>query len=249
MKIGVLAYQGSVLEHMTSIKSCGQTPIAVRLPQDLAGLNGLIIPGGESTTIGKLMKEYGLLKPLQKLAKDGFPIYGTCAGAILMAKKIIGSENNVSGNNGNNGSGRNENYGSGANGNYGFGANGNYREWMAKGQYDFGTKGNYGTGINGNYSLGIMDIAVKRNDYGRQVDSFETDVKIKNLGKFTATFIRAPAIHKAGKDVEVLAEFGGKPIMARQGNLLVSTFHPELNGDKRIHKMFIGMAKNYNVKN
>ncbi len=186
MKIGILALQGDVKEHSEMLRKCNVEPVLVKLPSDLDGINGLIIPGGESTAIGLLMRKSGLDKILRDKIESGLCVYGTCAGAIILAKEIIGE----------------------------------------------------------NPRLGVIDVSVKRNDYGRQIESFEVDVDVKGFDKkFHAVFIRAPVIETAGKDVEVLAEFEKKPILARERNVLVSTFHPEVTNDKRIHEMFIGMVK------
>jgi len=185
MKIGVLALQGSVKEHVEAIKKCGVEPVLVKLPRDLDEINGLIIPGGESTTIGKLMKEYELDKAIKRRHEEGMPIYGTCAGAILLAKYIIGSKQP---------------------------------------------------------RLGLMDVSVKRNEYGRQIDSFEADLNIFDGKKFKGVFIRAPVIDAVHDGCKILAKFGDKPVFVEQRNLLVSTFHPELTNDLRIHRYFIEMV-------
>ena len=184
MKIGVLALQGSVNEHIDMLKKCRVEPILVKLPRDLEDINGLIIPGGESTTLGKLMKEYGLNKTIKRRYEEGMPIYGTCAGAILLAKEIIGSKQP---------------------------------------------------------NLGLMDISVRRNDYGRQIDSFEAELNIFDK-PFRGIFIRAPVINSFHNGCKIIAEFENNPILVEQGNLLVSTFHPELTDDLRIHKYFVEMV-------
>ncbi len=188
MKIGVLALQGAFREHRLMIESCGQEAVEVRKTSELDQVQGLIIPGGESTTIGKLMCEFGLDKAIIKRADEGMPIYGTCAGLILLTKTIIGSNQ---------------------------------------------------------YSMGLMDIEVQRNAFGRQVDSFEVDLPIPVLGykPFRAVFIRAPLIEKVAPNVGILAQYNGKIVFARQGNFLASSFHPELTGDKRIHQYFLQMVK------
>ncbi|HHV61243.1 MAG TPA: pyridoxal 5'-phosphate synthase glutaminase subunit PdxT [Firmicutes bacterium] len=187
MKLGVLALQGSFIEHARSIERCGARAVAVRKPEDLEGIEGLIIPGGESTTIGKLMTRYGLDQRIRELAAAGMPVYGTCAGLILLARRVLASSQPV---------------------------------------------------------LGMMDITVMRNAYGRQVDSFEADLRIPAIGDtpFRGVFIRAPRIEVTGPGVEVLAELDGKPVLARQGRFLVSSFHPELTGDARIHRYFLNMV-------
>lgn len=187
MKIGVLALQGSIVEHLKMLEKCNVEAMAVKSPNDLGYVNGLIIPGGESTAIGKLIKLYGIDKEIKRRYEQGMPIYGTCAGAILLAKDIIGS--NIP-------------------------------------------------------KLSLMDISVKRNDYGRQVDSFETELEILDFRKpFHGIFIRAPVIDSIHNGVKILSSFNDKPVLAQQDNLLVSTFHPELTDDKRVHEYFIGMVK------
>ena len=188
MKIGILALQGSVREHKEALKKCGVEPVEVRLPEDMDNIYGLIIPGGESTTIGKLMHESGLDREIVRRHELGMPIYGTCAGAILLAKDIIGSKQP---------------------------------------------------------NLGLADISIKRNEYGRQIDSFETYLSIAGFEKpFRGIFIRAPVIDSLYNGAKIMAEFMNKPVMVQQGNILISTFHPELTDDIRIHKYFIGMINN-----
>ena len=183
--IGVLALQGDFREHREMLVRIGAAAPEVRLPQDLSGLDGLIIPGGESTTIVRLMRTAGLLPPLKQLAADGFPIWGTCAGMILLARRLDASAVPA---------------------------------------------------------LEAMDIAVRRNAFGRQVDSFEVDLSIPSVGDspFHAVFIRAPIIEDVGSRVEVLARLhDGTPVAARQGRLLATAFHPELTDDERLHRLFI----------
>ncbi len=187
-KIGVLALQGAFIEHVSILNRLGVETSLVRLPQELEVLDGLVIPGGESTTIGKLMKAYGLVSPLRELIAGGLPVFGTCAGMILLAKQA--------------------------------------------------------TDLNG-YSLGAVDIRVRRNAFGRQVDSFEADLSIPVLGKppFHAIFIRAPWIEKIGDGVEILAQLpDGTPVAARSKNVLVAAFHPELTKDVRFHAYFLDMV-------
>ena len=189
MKIGVLAIQGSVKEHINAIKKCNVEAVPVKLPRDLESVNGLIIPGGESTTIGKLMSEYKLDLAIKRRYSEGMPIYGTCAGAILLAKDIVGSKQD---------------------------------------------------------KLGLMNISIKRNDYGRQIDSFESEVEIESLGDapFNGIFIRAPVISALHDGCKVIAEVDNNPVMVEQGGkLLVSTFHPELTNDLRVHKYFLEMVE------
>ncbi|MBI2846650.1 MAG: pyridoxal 5'-phosphate synthase glutaminase subunit PdxT [Chloroflexi bacterium] len=187
-RIGVLALQGAFQEHIETLKKIGVEAVEVRLPEDLDGLDGLVIPGGESTTIGKLMVEYNFLDSIKKRAQNGFAILGTCAGMILLANGIPG--------------------------------------------FDQPT-------------IGILDIDVKRNAFGRQVDSFEVDIPIPELGEkyFRAVFIRAPVIGRTGPDVKVLAHLSdGTPVAARQGKILVCAFHPELTDDLRFHDYFLNIA-------
>ena len=188
MRIGVLAVQGDVIEHLAALRRLGADDEEVRLPGDLAGLDGLIIPGGESTTIGKLMMEYGLERAVPEAVARGMAVYGTCAGMILMAKRASGGEPPL---------------------------------------------------------LRLMDIAVARNAYGRQVDSFETDLEIPVLGPppLHAVFIRAPVIEEVGRGVDVLAKLDGRPVLVRQGRLLVSAFHPELAPDDRVHRYFLEVIR------
>jgi len=187
VKIGVLALQGAVTEHIQMLSALGAEAVSVRLPSELNGLEALIIPGGESTTIGKLLCDYGLMEPIRRLAKEGLPIFGTCAGLVLLAKKVPNLQMEP---------------------------------------------------------IGTMDIEVKRNAFGRQVDSFEADLKIPALhdGIFHGIFIRAPIIEKVERGVEVLCQLNGKPVAVRQGKLLACAFHPELTDDLRLHKYFLDIA-------
>ena len=191
MKIGILALQGAFIEHEAVLKRLGVETVEVRLPRDLAGVDGVIIPGGESTTIGKLAVQYHLIEPLRELARAGKPLWGTCAGLIFMAKDV----------------GRDQPL------------------------------------------LGLMDVTVQRNAFGRQVDSFEASLNIKGVDGdklFHAIFIRAPLIETVGRGVDVLARVEKDAedviVAARQGNLLVTSFHPELSSDDRFHRYFLKMA-------
>lgn len=186
MVIGVLALQGAFLDHQKSLTACGVDSIQVRKPEQLEGISGLIIPGGESTTMGKLMNQFDLFEPIIGLGKKGTPIFGTCAGMIMLAKDIIGSEQP---------------------------------------------------------RLALMNIEVERNAFGRQVESFESDLHIPEVGNepVRAVFIRAPYIENVGSAVKVLASCRGKIVMARQDNFLAAAFHPELTNDLRIHQYFINM--------
>jgi 5'-phosphate synthase pdxT subunit len=183
MKIGVLGLQGDFREHLQMLAQLDVETIDVRLPEDLEGTQGLIIPGGESTTLRKLLIFSELDKAIIERAQLGYAIYGTCAGMILLARELVNDSETE--------------------------------------------------------TLDLMDIVVSRNAYGRQVDSFEADVDIKDIGSFHAVFIRAPQIAKHGQDVEVLCAHNNVPILARQGNMLVSSFHPEIYDDPRIHDYFV----------
>ena len=187
-RIGVLALQGDFREHREVLERLEVSVTEVRLPRDLAGLDGLILPGGESTTIVRLLGTSGLLDPLRSLARDGFPIWGTCAGMILLAKRLDAS---------------------------------------------------------GIPALEAMDIAVRRNAFGRQVDSFEADLSMPILGAppFHAVFIRAPIVKSVGPKCEILCKHEDRIVMVRQGSMLGSSFHPELTDDGRIHQMFLRMVR------
>lgn len=189
VKVGVLAIQGDVREHLQHTAKAGAQAVPVRLVRDLDGTSGLIIPGGESTTIGMLMAEYGLIDAILERARDGhYPIYGTCAGLILMAKNVIGKS-------------------------------------PAR--------------------LGLVDIDASRNAYGRQIASFEVDLNVPVLGAvpFPAVFIRAPKIQRLGSSVTPLAWHQGEVVMAESGPYLVSSFHPEMSHDLRIHQYFLAKVE------
>jgi 5'-phosphate synthase pdxT subunit len=188
MRIGVLAVQGAFVEHMAKLYPLEVEALAVRLPHELAGLDGLIIPGGESATISKLMLDYNLADEIKNLAKDGLPIFGTCAGMIILANKTPDLEMEP---------------------------------------------------------LGLMKMWVRRNAFGRQINSFETELSIPVLGKepFPSIFIRAPMIEQANSEVQILARLAdGTGVAARQGKLLACAFHPELTDDLRFHQYFIGIV-------
>ncbi|TSA86173.1 pyridoxal 5'-phosphate synthase glutaminase subunit PdxT [Deinococcus detaillensis] len=190
--IGVLALQGAFREHKRLLQTLGAHVIEVRLPHQLGGLSGLILPGGESTTIGNLMVEYGLISAIQEFHAAGGAIFGTCAGAILLARTIHGTPP------------------------------------------QFGEQP----------SLDLMDITVQRNAFGRQVDSFRTPLDVSGFETpFPAVFIRAPVIAAVGEGVEVLARHQDQIVLARQGNVLAGSFHPELTGDARIHELFLNMNR------
>ena len=189
MKVGVLALQGDVREHLAALESAGATALEVKHADTLAGIDALVLPGGESTTIGKLLDRFELLEPLRERAEAGMPLYGTCAGMILMAKEIVGDQPAP-------------------------------------------------------HRLGVMDVAVRRNAYGRQVDSFEADLEVHGVDDpFRAVFIRAPEVESTGDEVEVLARWEGRPVLVRQGHLLASSFHPELTGDSSVHRLFVEMME------
>lgn len=187
MKIGVLALQGAVREHLASLERCGVEAISARRKEEIEEIGGLIIPGGESTTVGKLLDRFGLTEVVRKRSEEGMPIYGTCTGMILLAKEIIESQ-------------------------------------QAR--------------------LGLMDISVRRNAFGRQVDSFEADLPVEGIegGPVRAIFIRAPLVESVGPGVQVLCKFEDKIVMVRQGNLLAGSFHPELTEDIRVHQYFLDMV-------
>jgi 5'-phosphate synthase pdxT subunit len=182
-RIGVLAVQGAVREHVAAIHEIGGEPVEVRLPRDLVDLDALILPGGESTTMRKLIDEYGLRDPIAALARGGAPMLGTCAGMILLAERIDDGDEPV---------------------------------------------------------FGLLDIAVRRNGYGRQLDSFEADIDVPALGDepIHGVFIRAPVVADVGPRAEVLArDPDGQPVAIRQGRVLATCFHPELTGDRRMHRL------------
>jgi 5'-phosphate synthase pdxT subunit len=187
-RIGVLALQGDFAEHIAALGRLGAEAVPVRLPDDLRGIGGMVIPGGESTTIGKLMGVYGLTDRLRGLIAAGMPVLGTCAGMITLAKGLSGMDQET---------------------------------------------------------LAVMDIEVRRNAFGRQVDSFEADLDIPVLGPapFHAVFIRAPVIERVGSGVEILAGLpDGTTVAARQGDLVVTAFHPELTPDLRFHEYFLALV-------
>ncbi len=190
-RIGVLALQGDFAEHIAVLRSMGVAAVEVRLPSQLAEIDALIIPGGESTTITRLLEIYDLREPISRLGAEGLPIWGTCAGAIVLAKRATDLDRP---------------------------------------------------------NLGLMDIDVRRNAFGRQVDSFEEDLKVAGLdgAPFHAIFIRAPIIEQAGPGVEVLAKLpDGTIVAARQGHLLATSFHPELTDDSRFHRLLVENAEAY----
>ncbi len=188
-KIGVLALQGAFREHIVMVRQLDAEALPIRWPEQFEGLDGLIIPGGESTTIGKLMTEYKLGEEVQKLASAGLPLFGTCAGMVLLARRVIGLDLQP---------------------------------------------------------LAVLDIEVRRNAFGRQVDSFETELLIPVLGQnpFPGVFIRAPRIERSGDGVESMAQLQDGTIVAAKGeNILVSAFHPELTDDTRLHEYFLNIVE------
>ena len=186
MKTGVLALQGDFREHVRVLESMGGTAIEVRTPAQLADVDRLVIPGGESTTMSKLARAYDLVEPIRDRARDGMPILGTCAGMIVLAERVL----------------------------------------------------------DGEPLLSLMDITVRRNAYGRQVDSFESDVDVEGIDHpVRGIFIRAPWIEDVGADVNVLSEHEGRPVVLQQGGLLAASFHPELVGETALHEYFLSLSR------
>ena len=185
-RIGVLALQGAVTRHADALGSLGAEAVPVRTREDLAGVDGLVVPGGESTTISHLLDTSGLRAPLAERLSDGLPAFGTCAGMILLATDVL-------------------------------------------------------DGREDQRSLGAIDIAVRRNAFGRQRDSFEADLSVAGLegGPLHAVFIRAPVVDRVGEDVEVLASVDAGPVLCRSGAIMVCSFHPELGDDRRLHATFL----------
>ena len=185
-RIGVLALQGAFAAHARAFTELGAEAVEVRRPDQLEGVDGLVMPGGESTTMSMLLESSGLFDPIAKRLADRLPVLGTCAGMILLAAEVV-------------------------------------------------------DGRPDQRSFGAIDLTVRRNAYGRQVDSFETDLDVPELGDrpFHAVFIRAPGVDRAGPDVDVLASWDGRPVLARQGAVTVASFHPELSGDGRLHSRFL----------
>lgn len=187
MRIGVLALQGAFARHGEALADCGAAAVEVRLPEDLAGLDGVVLPGGESTTMGKLLVSTGLLDPLRKLLEDDLPVLATCAGVVLLAREIVDPP------------------------------------------------------YPGQPLVGTADVIVRRNAFGRQVESFEDDLEIVGVDgpPFPAVFIRAPWIEGWGPGVEILAWQNGRAVMARDGAATLCAFHPELTDDRRVHELFL----------
>ncbi|MGC4935848.1 pyridoxal 5'-phosphate synthase glutaminase subunit PdxT [Gordonia sp. DT30] len=195
-RIGVLALQGDVREHLAALTSAGADALAVRRPDELATVDGLVIPGGESTTMSHLLGVFDLLDPLRARLADGMPAYGSCAGMIMLASDILDTRPDAR-------------------------------------------------------HLDVLDITVRRNAFGRQVESFETDLEVAHITAgvpMRAVFIRAPWVEKVGADVEVLARVPGGPaagriVAVRQGDVLATSFHPEVTGDRRVHAYFVDMVR------
>ncbi|GIQ68943.1 pyridoxal 5'-phosphate synthase glutaminase subunit PdxT [Xylanibacillus composti] len=186
MKIGVLALQGAVAEHIRMLEKAGAEGVPVKRTEQLKDLQGMIIPGGESTTIGKLMRTYGFIEAIREFSAQGKPVFGTCAGLIVIAKDIEGQEET---------------------------------------------------------HLGLMDIKVQRNAFGRQRESFEADLPIQGFNQsIRAVFIRAPLIKEVGRNVEVLCSVNDEVVAAREGHLLACSFHPELTDDSSLHEYFLKMV-------
>ena len=184
-RVGVLALQGAFASHRDALDACGVDSILVRHPDDLLGLDGLVFPGGESTTISNLLVSSGLLDPIRAAIDSGLPVFGTCAGMILMASKIV-------------------------------------------------------DGRDDQIHFDLLPMSVRRNAYGRQIDSFETDLDVAGFDvPFHAVFIRAPMIVEVDDQVEVLATYGERPVLVRLNNRFASSFHPELTDDIRIHRLFV----------
>lgn len=186
--IGVFALQGDVREHVATLNALGADAFTVRRPSELARCDGLVLPGGESTTMAKLARTFDLFDPLRQRVKDGMPTFGTCAGMILLADRIR-------------------------------------------------------DGIEGQETIGGLDVTVRRNAFGRQVDSFEADLPFGGLdAPVHAVFIRAPWVEEVGAGVEVLASAEGHPVAVRQGHLMATSFHPEVDGDGRVHRLFLELV-------
>jgi pyridoxal 5'-phosphate synthase pdxT subunit len=198
--VGVLALQGDVREHLAALRAQGAAAVPVRRPGELAAVDGIVLPGGESTTIAKLAARSGLLEPLRAAVAAGLPVYGSCAGMILLADRVLDA---------------------------------------AAGQQ----------------TVGGLDVTVRRNAFGRQVDSFESDVAIAGVpgGPVHAVFIRAPWVEEAGPGVEVLGRVLGGPadgriVAVRQGHLVATSFHPELTGDRRVHALFVDVVRSRSAR-
>jgi 5'-phosphate synthase pdxT subunit len=188
VRVGVLALQGDTREHLAALSEAGADAVKVRRVSELDSVDALVIPGGESTAMSKLLREFELLEPLRTRLADGMPAYGSCAGMILLATEIV----------------------------------------------DAGVPGREAL------PLGAIDMTVRRNAFGRQVDSFEGDIAFDGLDESVhAVFIRAPWVERVGPEVEVLAWAAGHPVAVRQGRMLATSFHPEMTGDRRVHRLFV----------
>lgn len=189
--VGVLALQGDIREHLGALRAAGAEPVSVRRSAELGAVDALVIPGGESTTMSLLLREFDLLEPLRARLAEGMPAYGSCAGMILLAGEIL----------------------------------------------DAGAPGRQAT------PLGAIDMSVRRNAFGRQVDSFEDDLDFQGLASpIHAVFIRAPWVERVAPGVEVLARSGAHPVAVRQGPVLATAFHPEVTGDRRVHELFVDIV-------
>lgn len=184
MRVGVLALQGDFREHIAALSAIGVDAVAVKTEAEINSVDALILPGGESTTIAKLARIFGVFETLKKRINSGTPVYGSCAGLILLADRIL-------------------------------------------------------DGVTGQETFGGLNITARRNAFGRQVDSFEGEIEFTGLGKLNGVFIRAPWIEEVGEGVEVLATSHGHPVAVRQGNILATSFHPELTNDYSVHKYFV----------
>ncbi len=196
-RIGVLALQGDVREHLATLRSLGAEAMPVRRAEELEAVDGLVLPGGESTTIVKLADRFGLLQPLRAAVREGLPVYGSCAGMILLADRILDAPSDQE-------------------------------------------------------TVGGLDVTVRRNAFGRQVDSFESELELTGLdgGPLRAVFIRAPWVEKAGAGVEVLGRVvggaaDGRIVAVRQSNVVATSFHPELTGDRRVHALFVEIVRRH----
>lgn len=188
VRVGVLALQGDTREHLAALREAGADALTVRRASELESVDALVLPGGESTAISHLLREFELLAPLRARLAGGMPAYGSCAGMILLADEIL----------------------------------------------DAGAEGRRAEPLHG------IDMTVRRNAFGRQVDSFEEDIAFEGLdGHVHAVFIRAPWVERVGPEVEVLARAGGHPVAVRQGRMMATAFHPEVTGDRRVHKLFV----------
>ena len=188
MQVGVLALQGAFAAHSDCLTSIGVQSIEVRNPEQLSSVDALLMPGGESSTMSQLLESSGLFDPIAARIADGMPVFGTCAGMILLASEIL-------------------------------------------------------DGRSDQRNFSAIDISVRRNAFGRQVDSFEATVN-SSVGDFHGVFIRAPRIERVGENVEVLGSINDEPVLVRQGNVLAASFHPELSNDARLHEYFVSITAN-----